>query len=492
MSDFVKRISRLAARRWVVLGAIFLVLAAVRVSAVYNHDELIADETFSLMLAQHNPAYVSPLPADTVLTGRQIQDMLVARHPLADDLSALYVNNSDIPHASLYYMALRLCVGGMTEYSATGLARRGGWLNMLFFAVSFYAFCRLLRLIFGSSRNLTALMAVGASAAFAGSCAVDCTMLVREYQMAQMMIVLACWAAASIAVRLRQGRKPRLLQWAGLVAATAGALSTGYLNALMIALVFGWLVVAAFVYRRYGEAMLCIAAGAASLVMAWLMYVGFFNFLLHSTIHTEYAFRQSAVLGTLVFVDCIRDGMFTLPGLVFMGLMLVFALTGKRRRQLVTPEHMPWLPLMALAAMLLTEYASVLHALRYVYPLIPVLALVVPLILAALPGRFAALSASAVMSLWLIGVAVFVPVRKSYDWARIAGVLHDGATLYDLNANELPQIAPMVNPEAVYHLTDSVPTDRTRPVISRVVPQGGGLTKSGELTGPLKVYRFAE
>ena len=167
---------------------VFAVLLAVRVAGIATRAQLHSDETFSVMLAQRNPAYYTPLPDSTVLTGAEIKAMLVNDEPLTTDLSGLYHVNHDDPHASLYYMALRVALSGLDSFDAGEVALRGGLLNLLFFAMAFLAILRTGRILFGDLKNGWLVTMAVLALAFGSKASVENTLFVREYQMAEMFI----------------------------------------------------------------------------------------------------------------------------------------------------------------------------------------------------------------------------------------------------------------------------------------------------------------
>lgn len=215
-------------------AAVYLILAVVRIVGINSRSELHADEVYSLMLARCNPAYFAPLPADTVFTGAEIKAQLVVNHPLGQDLAQLYLNNGDAPHASLYYMALRLALCGMDGFDAHELAVRGGLLNLIFWTVAFWAMWSLCRSLFGRIRYGDVIVLATLIIAFGIPLSLRCTMLVREYQMAEMFVILFSLTSACICRYVMARRCVPTRLWCFLALAVAGVISTGYLNSIYV------------------------------------------------------------------------------------------------------------------------------------------------------------------------------------------------------------------------------------------------------------------
>lgn len=505
----VKRLSSISSKYLVL--ALFAILLVVRVIGACSRTELHADEIFSVMLAQCNHSYVNPLPKDTVLTGEQLKQFLNCDHTLGEDLSSLYVNNMDVPHASLYYMALRVALTGASTFDVAGVGLRGGLLNIIFFVVAFYAMWRLCLLLFGRFRYGTLISLAVLVAAFATPVSISNTLLVREYQMAEMFVCLTAWASAIIVSRWLGGKSASFKLWLAYSAAIAGALSTGYLNAVFIALISLSLFILAFVCRMKREIQYVILAPVCGLLFAALLYHGFFNFLLQPSVHTERAFSGFNGVLSIVFYN-----VFTFYGIGWVGVgaivaSLLLVLCGKSRRVLVETEIQWWLPLIAIITMVLVEYASLLRADRYIYPFYSVGMLLVGVVLCGLSDNLKAVF-SVFLSVFILVTMLIKPVRPAYGWNFISSKLKDGAVFYCMNPNELPQIAPVLNDTAKYHLvsspeslsrtyppvmalTDSVDTEKTYagttctlPLVARIQPPLGSLPKPLRLTGPLKIY----
>lgn len=469
---------------------VFAVLLAVRVAGIVTRTQLHSDETFSVMLAQRNPAYYTPLPDSTVLTGAEIKAMLVEDNTLASDLTGLYHVNHDDPHASLYYMALRVALSGLGTFDAGEVALRGGLLNLLFFAVALFALWRTGRIVFGDLRDGWLVTLAVLATAFGTKAAVENTLFVREYQMAGMFICLTVWASAAICRDVSQRSPVPPLTWTAYTLAVAGAASTGYLNAFFVGLLtipMLWLALA----RKNGRAAItAVLAPLAAVAVAFAAYRGYFNFLLHSTVHTARAFEGFVNVPATVFVNALFYHGIMLPGLILLGGMLLVALCGRDRRQMVRTCRQWWIPLCAIAAMVLVEYASLLRQERYIFPFIASAALLVGIILSGIDNRLRN-AAAAVFGLYMLAMCPFTMPQMDYKWDAMRDSLKSGAVLYRLNPNELPQIAPALNDTVRYRLIsvseDLEPTEPL-PVVSRIKPPLDTIATEKSLTGPLKLY----
>lgn len=469
---------------------VFAVLLAVRVAGIATRAQLHSDETFSVMLAQRNPAYYTPLPDSTVLTGAEIKATLANDNPLTTDLAGLYHVNHDDPHASLYYMALRVALSGLDTFDAGEIALRGGLLNLIFFAIAFFALLRTGHFIFGDLKNGWLVTLAVLALAFGSRASVENTLFVREYQMAEMFICLTVWASAAICRNIVNRCAVTPQTWTAYTLAIAGAASTGYLNAFFVVLLsvpMLWLAIA----RKNGRAAVAVVlAPLAAVAVAFAAYNGYFNFLLHSNVHTGRAFGSFASIPKIVFINTLYRDVLTLPGAILLGGMLLIALMSRERACMVRTCRQWWFPLCAIAAMVLVEYASLLREERYIFPYISSAALLAGVIISGIDDRLRNVSA-VIFGLYMLTMCHFTSPKMNYGWDNMHTRLKDGAVLYRLNPNELPQIAPVLNDTVRYRfITDSVrlSTSGKQPVVSRVKPPLDTIADKANLTGPLKIY----
>ena len=270
----------------------------------------------------------------------------------------------------------------------------------------------------------------------------------------------------------------------------AGAASTGYLNAFFVAMLsipMLWLAIA----RKNGRAAVAVVlAPLAAVAVAFAAYQGYFNFLLHSNVHTNRAFESFSGIPEIIFVNTLYRDVLTLPGAILLGAMLLIALMSRERVRMVQTCRQWWIPLCAIAAMVLVEYASLLREERYIFPYLSSAALLAGVIISGIDDRLRNASAI-VLGLYMLAMCPFTSPKKIYGWDYVRGLLKEGAVLYRLNPNELPQIAPVLNDTARYRLaTDSagLAASGDLPVVSRVKPPLGSIAKKQRLTGPLDIY----
>lgn len=449
--------------KWPLLAFILLVRAV----DICERHELHPDEVYSVLLAECNPAYTRPVP-DGTYTGAELQAGLVSDHTLSQDLKQLYLNNADTPHASLYYMLLRLCLCGLTEWDAGRVALIGGLLNLALLACCYLLLWRIAGRV---CCHNPWLCAGTAAMAFLSPGAGECVTLVREYQLAMLGIIWYTVAVLQLHDRIRgKCRDGRMRTSANVALSCALCLSSGYLNALYVVglpLMLVLLTLRNGGTRTAARFTLAIAGlAAAGLAVAACLYRGYFFFLTHQTVHTARAFNDFAgSLHASLWRDTVLEGL-TLPALLCLGAVAVLTVAVTTIKPLRTRPAGLWTEvgtrrpadislqaaacvLAALAAIVLVQYASLLRQSRYSYPFLPLLCLTLPLATMRLKESWSQ-ALALLMAAYLCIAAVWQAPCRNFGWERQRHIMRNGALLYNLNANEQVLLYPILNTNATY------------------------------------------
>lgn len=435
----------------VIVAVILAASLFIRVNSMVHKEQLHSDEVFSMMLCNANPYYSHPIP-DGTYTGEQLKDM-IANHGdtgvkgLFHDLGQLWVNNNDAPHASLYYMLLRVALTGYDSYDLHEFIYRGVGLNLVFFLLSFLLMYKLLRRIFGD-RML--LVYVGLTLAFCNMFSVANTLLIREYQMAETFVLLLSYVAVGFVAAMRRGEavdRRRLLAW--LSVSVALVVSTGYFNVYFICLLGLMLIVMACRRSRGRDALVVVASGLLGLVIAYVLYPGFFNVVLHKTVHQSMAFNDFYGAMREVFGGKLFRLMFFSYGKWIVLAALLAGILARNRKRLFASDSYMWLPVIALVCMPIINYTSVLKEPRYYFCLTPVLMLLVPGCLSVLSDLWRRYFSILTVSFFII-VACFFTLSPLYGWTQVRADLSRPATIYGLNPNEVVQLIPCMTDNVSY------------------------------------------
>lgn len=437
-------------------------ILVVRLVEICGKDQLHPDEVYSVMLAHCNPAFTVSLPPGQY-TGLELQQSLLTDNPLTEDLINLYYDNADPPHASLYYMILRVCLTGMQTWNAAEVAFRGGLLNIFFLAIAYILMWRLASRFALGSITTTLICAL----AFLCPAAGNCVLLVREYQLATVAILWYAYSLYSIYNRCLERSSIGVCLMLSLIASIALALSTGYLNAFFLLLLpIGCILLLLWQHEPICRFLMNIAlAGLCAVICSWCIYIGYFHFITVPTVHTAKAFADPITsLYAAVNRDIIKQ-VFTWP--CFCLMIAIATYTAGRyiyKRKNAKAVHtgktcfgkmsyMFVLFAVAVASVFLVQYASLLRESRYSYPFLPLMACILPFGLGGL-DRESCKYLSLTLIGWFMAVPFLYPSKTDYKWNAQRKLLSHGAVISCLNPNELPLLYTVVAPEVTYTISD--------------------------------------
>lgn len=455
---------------FVLISILFLILSGIRIYDSNIKNQLHADEVFSVMLCDNNKYYWAQISEGFYL-GDELKNIIFNsgliesvkygvdqnQNDFVDDMIHLWQNNGDTPHASLYYMLLRtafkiddfLVSDPCKKMSVDNIVRVGTGLNMLLFACSFFLFWLLLNKIPGIN-TITILASL--ALAFGNTYSIENTLLIREYQLAETTIILLTLISVSYFFKLSDNvafqRKKYFYAFATAISLT---LSSGYLNAFYILIIGGVLIFFAVRSGRKSDILMLIISAVVGLLISWMLYAGFFNFVLFKSVHTNRAFESPIAVLSYLFVRDLTKGVFTIygvGGIIFISLVVLF--TGKYK-SLTTLRSLLWLPLAAVLCIYLVQYTAVLKMPRYSFPLVPIVALILPCLLRSVPKSLALIIGFLSICYYPL-MAITNSVNKDYSWINIHRILCSTTTLYRLNSTEITQVIPCLNDTVQYEV----------------------------------------
>lgn len=436
---------------WVAVISLATVLS-VRAFQLCNKQQMHPDEVYSVMISGCNEYFYLPVP-DGDYSGAELSGKLLGHNSLTDDLQSLYTDNADAPHASLYYMLHRLFLCGIDEWSPQRIIVATGLLNLLLLGLAMLLLMQIGRKLFPGHRWAVLAMTV---MAFGCQASGEAVVLLREYQLATVAVL---WLVHRLLSMVIDGKySPLSFLW--LTLSVTLVLSTGYLNAYFLAGLFLFMFITAAIRHRHPDSRKLLivlpCCGLGGLALAWAIYPGFFNFLLHENPHTRLAFANFTGTVPFLFKREIYAQFFTLPGLIFLAAIAIAPVMFKvLRGHSALPRRnigmAAVLIVLSLVSIILVQYTSILKEARYSYPFIPLMALIVPLVLAGWKKEPAQIL-SFCLILYYLSCSLIHPPRKDYDWGKMRNLLKDGAVIYGVNPNEIPLIMPVLKPEARYRI----------------------------------------
>lgn len=350
------RISKCLRSRLFVLLLLFLTGLLARIWFLHEKENLYGDELTSVCLSLNQPGW-----GDSTFVPRHIYNGEGLRHAffsddiggwegLTTDLQALWKDNRDGSHASLYYMLLRCFVTGAPA-DMDSFIRRAGTLNLLCYTASFLLLFTLLRRMSEGDGNAPSCHRATAFILLLYALhptAISSTVLAREYALAETLML--AWTLWCVGVWLRV-HGAEALSTTGMQGALSGVqhsstsgsgtsstsiqlpsspgfrtravgiilaacvLSAGYFNALFLCMTAGLLVLDSCLRDRYRPAFQYLGMGVMSLLVCLVMYPGFLGFLQDDRLHD--VTQQGSAGG---FMSNVQE---TLKAIVYYGIKYV-------------------------------------------------------------------------------------------------------------------------------------------------------------------------
>lgn len=384
----LKHISN-SASRYLIL--IFFLGLFTRLWFIHEKENLYGDELTSFSLAYNQPGWGDNVyELHKVYTSQDLRTLLFTDdrggwEGFCDDISALWHNNRDGSHASLYYMALRCVSIGMPPTMSHAIWRVGAF-NLLFYALTFYTlFLILCKLHPKDNRThhqtLLFLMFIYSICPVS----ISNSVLAREYAMAEAFFTL--WTLWSINVCQRLERHEEALSPSSLFTGcllSALLLSVGYFNALYL-LFTGFFLAFRFVQeRRQREWWKFLILGCGCIVLCLTFYKGFFHFLhddrladvSRNTKGTDFL----ANFRTSLFALFYFAGKYILTPFVAIGLSFAAHWRWKHRKErtlTAMPRDFRWIAVCAALWFLIVLYVSPWKFTRYISACLPTLLIIV-------------------------------------------------------------------------------------------------------------------
>lgn len=269
---------------WIWVLVVFTVCLATRIYYVHEKSVIEGDELTSLTLAYNNIGWGD----NTYLPGHTYNADELRSNLLADDrgglagyvadIKALWLDNRDASHASLYYMLLRTSMLMVGHASVDEAVRWGCGLNIAIFVLTFFLAAIVAAKLLHRHRGLALLALL---LAFLNPLSISTTLLLREYQLAECLAVVFFLVFLRISVQIGSRRNPLTLSNVALASVAAAAfMSAGYFNTFLVLFACGYLVFEAKIKGLAGKTATMLAVCVPlCLVVAVMLYSGFFNFI---------------------------------------------------------------------------------------------------------------------------------------------------------------------------------------------------------------------
>jgi len=370
------------------LVIIFLIIYSlalgIRIYWLTQKNGFHVDEGMSLAITSYNEFIIAKnYDINREYTGREVREESLASDASVkdafSDIGKLWKNNRDSPHTNFYYSLLRLSLIGLKTGDMKLIVFRGGFLNLIFFTVSFIFFFLLIRLLFPNS---VILQYLAAACAFLSTATISNTLFLRPYQLQETMFIIFCYyfakniniqnficADKSVIIN-------KLLTLLCLSFITALTLLTGYYAVLFIGLFGIYIIYINCRNKTYKEILFYFFVLCLGVLLALALYpkffAGFTSYRAAGTSRTlfmnvtENLTSSLAAAGTLLVKH-----FFTVPVLVLLCICAVLLILF--RQKLIIQKQGLFIFTASLIYIVVTLIIAPYKVLRYGMPVFPFL-----------------------------------------------------------------------------------------------------------------------
>lgn len=257
---------------------VFIVALFLRLGFAYQKSGFHIDESASISISTGH--WVTAIKDGTYF-GKELKERLYfndnSLRDLAHDLGELWKNNygDGAAHPNLYYILLRVWNFDVKSGNFDWLKSRGIGLNLVFFALGFYATFILISKIFSRQSLLVPLFL---AMIFWNSASVSNTIFVRPYALQEMLFLvfaLNCFVFYRLGfANTKEAFTCYKLFFAWFIFATALLCLSHYFSLFFIAFAFIFLVL---ISQKNIVPLIIVLLG--SIVIAQIFYIGYFDFL---------------------------------------------------------------------------------------------------------------------------------------------------------------------------------------------------------------------
>ena len=218
------------------------------------------------------------LQANKNYKGKYLKEIFFkpGENSLGEDLKMMHESVKDDGHSNFYYTLFRIYNQGLDDFTPTYLKLFGVIFNIILSIFAFLIMYKLLRFIIKEDKHIPLAMLVS----FINAGAISCTMFVREFELQTLFFILATYIFTRVYYNIEN--KEKLFNVFGLFACSLGltlSVLSAYFSEVYIVILGAFLLWKAYKAKRtdWLIALVCIYVG--HLIIAKMLYLGFFNFL---------------------------------------------------------------------------------------------------------------------------------------------------------------------------------------------------------------------
>lgn len=356
---------------YLAIGVIAIIL---REFWLISRNGLHVDESLSFLLSAYKSIGYASSPDNVFLTGNQLRELMWFHDSswlgAIKDVASLWEFNRDTPHSNLYYSILRMWFAGSVDSRSTFILLWAGQLNILLFIFSFiFLSCTSFKLT--DSHLLTCFVCI---IAFLNSESISNTIFARPYQLQETLIL--AYIYVSVCTIKCGARVYTYYVLYGLLSALT--LLTGYFSIIFVGIMS--LLVAAHVLYEMRHDVVKFSKRAMTYAGSTIFfgYIIYPPYLFVSNYRKDEAIKKASsvtenIISSLHSLAIIDDiyilGTFVV--IVAMAVSIYLTVRSRKWDDYSTASILITISTWYLLVMFFAPYKIA----RYVYPVIPVVAL---------------------------------------------------------------------------------------------------------------------
>lgn len=402
---------------WSIL--VFVIAFSIRVYYISHRAGTHIDEMVTATVTEckyNKDLFFNPKQGITY-SGKELKNLIIPKQQKFNEslfaLKMLRENNcGDYSQPSLYYTTFKLFTLPAEKFDFKTLVSYGCALNLIFFGFSFILMYKILKRLFSEQPFVIPL---GLAAAFLNTGSITITLLVRMYELQTLAAIFISYASISIYKNILESKNVLSIKdWLLYFLSSIICINSGYFMGIYYAFITLFLQLKSIKDKQYKITLYIFIIFLLTILASWIVYPGYLNGLLHERATEVYAALNhpeninNLINSILSLISHFRFFMYYFPVLlILLGCILI------ERNDLKVNRGFLTLYLISIFWALFIAIISPIKVFRYIYPVFPILSLIIPYIVSYLKGFKKYL-----ISILIIFVYIFYALSpKSVEWS---------------------------------------------------------------------------
>lgn len=349
------------------------------------------------------------LQANKPYKGRFLKEIFFKPFPgmLGKDIAMMHKSVKDDGHSNFYYTLFRIYNSGLDDFNPAFMKIMGVFFNIFLMIFAYFVMFKLLRFILKEDKHIPLALLIS----FMNAGAISCTMFVREFQLQSIFFILTTYIFTRIYTSI-ENKEELYNNWKLFLCALSLTLFvlSAYFSEVYIAILGGVLLYKSWKAKRNDWIIALITIFIGHLILAKLLYLGFFNFIGSGDFPNE-PFDLKRIWTRFMKNNInMYHSLYYIPTLVLGA--IAFALNFKKFKNFKETKYNILLFLALLASLwsYVIIYIAHLDYMRYVMAGYPVMALAIVWLIVNLDSRIWSLLFGLLYAIYSLPVtSVYIP-----------------------------------------------------------------------------------